>query len=141
MSIVNVLRFSCGEIHNVNHEDVLLIGNTIDVQWFYSALYKLKHAIHSEIELTQISLEKICRKSVNSIIWVVQKSSKEKDFFLYQNIKYFECWPKNVITVFRDEITVPNLFEGTNRIDAAGKEENWLPNVMDAINKASKSFV
>ncbi|CAC5366413.1 unnamed protein product [Mytilus coruscus] len=141
VSIVNILRFSCGELHDVNHEDVLLMGNTLDVQWFYSALYRLKNAVHSEIKLTQISLEKLCRKTVKSIICVVQESSKEEDFFLYQNIKDFECWPKNVITIVRDEMTVPNLFEGTNRIDATGRQEKWLSKVMDAINKASKSFV
>lgn len=113
------------------------MGNVNAITWFNSVLLMNKQT--PAVQLEAVPYIQFGRTTIKSIICIIADSSNE-DLTLHPNVKRFECWPHNVITVVRKNMTVPNLLKGTKQYLETGSDANWLTDVMDEMSRLCKLF-
>ncbi|VDI78048.1 Hypothetical predicted protein [Mytilus galloprovincialis] len=114
---------------------ILLMGNSEEVQQFYTTLLKSQIEKGSKLILQSVPTGRIHNDTIKSVICIVAKSSKDEDFVSSLLIENLECWPNNVVTLVREQSSVPNILLKTKQIVDTGHDDMWLSDVMDEINR------
>lgn len=144
--MVYALRFPSRRVHSLRllgsyketdgYEIALLMGNTKDVRSFYFDLCELLMD-YSLMNLIHFSSRKVYKTTIKSVICIVDKSSSEEHFLRHQDIVNFENWKKDILTIVRNKVAIPDVLKGTTQINETSGNK-WLSDVMDIINRKSK---
>ncbi|CAC5366414.1 unnamed protein product [Mytilus coruscus] len=119
------------EIRGMRDELILLKGNTRGILWFYSTLKKSESTMDPSMKLMLSKTGNIRMTNIKSIICIITKSSKEEDF----SIMDLGSFKNDIVTVVRDNVTVPIILKETKQIDEDGNDEKWILDVMDVIHR------
>lgn len=112
------------------------MGSSRAMQWFDNVL--LQNDQTPMMKLVQVPFKQLRSSTIKSMICVIADS--DEDHSLHPNMKQFACWPNKVISLVMENMTVPDLLKETTQIFETGNEAKWLTDVMDEINRSSKSF-
>lgn len=114
---------------------IVLIGNTKDVQWVFSALSESKMGKPSMVELRMSPNCKVVKKMLSGLVCV---TGVNLETYLNQLVDMTSFKAKEIVTITRDDTTVPDMLKGTNLVDARGTDCKWISDLIDCLHRLSK---
>lgn len=119
----------------IQDDQIVLIGNTKDVQWVFSALSESKMVEPSMVEL---KMSPYCKLDRNMLSGLVCITGVNLETYLNQLADLTSFKAKEIVTITRDDTSVPGMLKETNLVDARGTDRKWISDLIHCLRRLSK---